>query len=65
MYDTVRVCVCVFAIAVNISVTKDGIKFSATGDIGTANITCRHNPHAEKVRPWLLSSRAHALVDCS
>uniref|UniRef100_A0A7S0RT56 DNA sliding clamp PCNA n=1 Tax=Chlamydomonas leiostraca TaxID=1034604 RepID=A0A7S0RT56_9CHLO len=33
---------------VNISVAKDGIKFAATGDIGTANITVRHNPHADK-----------------
>jgi len=33
---------------VTVSVTKDGIKFSASGDIGTANITCRHTPHADK-----------------
>ena len=28
---------------VNISVTKDGIRFSTKGDIGRANITCRQN----------------------
>jgi Proliferating cell nuclear antigen, C-terminal domain len=30
-------------LAVSISVTKDGIKFSATGDIGAANVTVRQN----------------------
>ena len=28
--------------------TKDGVKFSTTGDIGSANITCRQNTSAEK-----------------
>ncbi|MEW5300499.1 MAG: hypothetical protein WDW38_011131 [Sanguina aurantia] len=32
---------------VNISVTKDGVKFSTTGDIGTANVTLRHG-HNER-----------------
>lgn len=40
--------------AVTISVTKDGIKFSASGDIGTANVTCRHNPTADKVSDAVL-----------
>lgn len=29
--------------AVAISVTKDGIKFSTNGDIGSANVTIRQN----------------------
>ncbi len=28
---------------VTISVSKDGVKFATTGDIGQANITCRQN----------------------
>ena len=31
-----------------ISVTKDGIRFSTTGDIGQANITCRQNSTVDK-----------------
>jgi proliferating cell nuclear antigen len=31
-----------------ISVTKDGIKFSTTGDIGAANVTCRQNASVDK-----------------
>ncbi|KAK9817203.1 hypothetical protein WJX72_011042 [[Myrmecia] bisecta] len=31
-----------------ISVTKDGVKFSTTGDIGSANITCRQNTSVDK-----------------
>jgi proliferating cell nuclear antigen len=34
--------------AVEISVTKEGIKFSTSGDIGSANIICRQNTHADK-----------------
>lgn len=33
---------------VQLSVTKDGIKFGASGDIGTAEITCRQNTSVEK-----------------
>lgn len=33
---------------VMISATKEGIKFSTSGDVGTANITCRHSTTAEK-----------------
>lgn len=33
---------------VNVSVTKDGIKFSTTGDIGSANITCRQAASVDK-----------------
>ena len=31
-----------------ISVTKDGIKFSTSGDIGSANVTCRQNTSVDK-----------------
>ncbi|XP_020086167.1 proliferating cell nuclear antigen-like [Ananas comosus] len=31
-----------------ISVTKEGVKFSAAGDIGTANIVCRQNKTVDK-----------------
>lgn len=34
---------------VTISVSKDGVKFSTTGDIGQANITCRQNTSVDKV----------------
>jgi proliferating cell nuclear antigen len=34
--------------AVVISATKDGVKFSTSGDIGTANITVRHSVTSEK-----------------
>jgi proliferating cell nuclear antigen len=33
---------------VEITVNKEGIRFSASGDIGTANIVCRQNLHADK-----------------
>merc|ERR1719158_699553 len=33
---------------VNVSVTKEGVRFSTTSDIGTANITCRPNPSVDK-----------------
>lgn len=32
-----------------ISVTKEGVKFSTRGDIGTANIVCRQNTSMDKV----------------
>lgn len=35
--------------AVQISATKDGVKFSTSGDVGTANITVRQNNTADKV----------------
>jgi hypothetical protein len=37
-------------IAVVISVTKEGVKFSTKGDIGSANIVCRQNTSVDKVR---------------
>mmetsp|Transcript_32345 Transcript_32345/g.52272 ORF Transcript_32345/g.52272 Transcript_32345/m.52272 type:complete len:264 (-) Transcript_32345:143-934(-) len=37
-----------FGDSVNISVTKEGVKFSATGDIGTGNIMCRKNDSSDK-----------------
>ena len=39
-----------FSSPVVISVTKEGIKFATTGDIGTANIVCRQNTTVDKVR---------------
>lgn len=33
---------------VTISVTKDGVKFTTQGDIGSANIVCRQNLNVEK-----------------
>jgi hypothetical protein len=35
--------------AVEISVTKDAVKFGTTGDIGSANILCRQNNTVDKV----------------
>lgn len=42
-------------LAVVISVTKEGVKFSTRGDIGTANIVCRQNTSVDKVS-FLLST---------
>lgn len=36
-------------VAVVISVTKEGVKFSTGGDIGSANIVCRQNTSVDKV----------------
>lgn len=36
-------------LAVVISVSKEGVKFSTRGDIGSANIVCRQNPSVDKV----------------
>lgn len=36
-------------VEVVISVTKEGVKFSTKGDIGTANIVCRQNTSVDKV----------------
>mmetsp|Transcript_2420 Transcript_2420/g.5673 ORF Transcript_2420/g.5673 Transcript_2420/m.5673 type:complete len:266 (-) Transcript_2420:316-1113(-) len=33
---------------VHIAVTKEGVRFSTTGDIGSANITCRQNTSVDK-----------------
>lgn len=38
-----------FIVAVVISVTKEGVKFSTAGDIGTANIVLRQNTTVDKV----------------
>ena len=35
--------------AVVISVTKEGVKFSTSGEIGSANIVCRQNQTIDKV----------------
>lgn len=43
-----------FVCAVSITATKDGVKFSTSGDVGTANITVRQNNTADKVRPDVL-----------
>ena len=34
--------------AVELSVTKEGIKFSTSGDIGSANVICRQTSHVDK-----------------
>lgn len=36
-------------LAVEISVTKDAVKFATSGDIGSANVMCRQNKAADKV----------------
>lgn len=36
--------------AVEISVTKDGIKFGTAGDIGSASVICRQNTSVDRVR---------------
>lgn len=41
--------VCYMVCLVVISVTKEGVKFSTRGDIGTANIVCRQNTSVDKV----------------
>lgn len=33
---------------VTLTVSKDGVRFSTSGDIGSANITCRHSTTADK-----------------
>ncbi|XP_042463617.1 proliferating cell nuclear antigen-like isoform X2 [Zingiber officinale] len=43
--DTV---VFIFENPIVISVTKEGVKFSTTGDIGSANIVCRQNTTVDK-----------------
>lgn len=50
--------------AVVISATKDGVKFSSSGDVGTANITVRQNTTADKVGLWhsLLVAVATAVI---
>lgn len=40
---------CAFIVAVVISITKEGVKFSVSGAIGNANIICRHNISVVKV----------------
>ena len=45
-----HVCSCYATIyAVVISATKEGVKFSTKGDIGSANIVCRQNTSVDKV----------------
>ena len=43
-------------LAVVISVTKEGVKFSTRGDIGTANIVCRQNTTVDKVMLFKLKN---------
>jgi hypothetical protein len=38
-----------FLALVVISVTKEGVKFSTAGEIGSANIVCRQNQTVDKV----------------
>jgi hypothetical protein len=46
--------------AVTISVSKDGVKFSTTGDIGAANITCRQNTSVDKEEQTIIELQAGA-----
>jgi len=46
---TVELSVSFMCVAVVISVTKEGVKFSTGGDIGSANIVCRQNTSVDKV----------------
>lgn len=39
-----------------ISVTKEGVKFSTKGDIGSANIVCRQNTTVDKVSKQIMVS---------
>ena len=50
-----------FATAVIISVTKEGVKFSTAGDIGTANIVCRQNKTVDKVYLYYFSMHVASL----
>lgn len=43
-----------FHLSVVISATKDGVKFTTSGDVGTANVTVRQNTTADKVGSVLL-----------
>lgn len=47
--DFTRICKDLSSIGdtVAISATKEGVKFSASGDVGTANVTCKHSPSAD------------------
>lgn len=43
-------CVVLFCVhSVIVTATKDGVKFTTSGDVGTANITVRQNATADKV----------------
>ena len=47
-----------------ISVTKEGVKFSTAGDIGTANIVCRQNKTVDKVSTKISVSANAVLLLC-
>lgn len=47
-----------------ISVTKEGVKFSTKGDIGTANIVCRQNTSVDKVRLNEMFMFSFFMFDC-
>ena len=40
---------CYYFSCIVISMTKEGVKFSSKGDIGSANIVCRQNSSFDKV----------------
>lgn len=48
-----------------ISVTKEGVKFSTKGDIGSANIVCRQNTSVDKVSQILFYSLFPPLFELS
>lgn len=50
-------------LAVQISATKDGVKFSTSGDVGTANITVRQNNTADKVSKLSSASSSCSPLD--
>lgn len=52
----------VMYVVVVISVTKEGVKFSTKGDIGTANIVCRQNTTVDKVRHRFTSFTSFSLL---
>lgn len=55
LHVPVQILTLVCGVAVVISVTKEGVKFSTRGDIGTANIVLRQNTTVDKVCPLDLS----------
>lgn len=58
MHAACLIIFCGFGMLVVISVTKEGVKFSTAGDIGTANIVCRQNKTVDKV-PTKISTSAN------
>lgn len=49
LFSKILISPLMLVLVVVISVTKEGVKFSTRGDIGTANIVCRQNTTVDKV----------------